>query len=314
MNKTIRIAAIGVPVDYPKSLVPQTLNALGYQIAWTAKDQAELVIYGPFQKTRNHPDRFIPKPLRPLFKQIRAHAQRTYQPITLFHTGENLRHDHVTADFTISFDLAVEGSRHLRLPYWMEQIDWTHEGIHGMSNGRFGQLLDIQRLMNPLGDAFLRRPMRAAFFSSHLREPRRTLFEALNRVVKVDGYGSQFDSSIVHHSASSLLKMDVLQNYALNLCPENSMYPGYYTEKIPEAFHAGCLPVSWVDNNVRVDFNPDSFINMAPMTRSNFTELAELLHSRSSLQRYVDQALLLERPTLDGLKNFLKNLVDTIKT
>lgn len=314
MGKTLRIAAIGVADDYPQSLVPLTLKALGYSIVWTERHQAELLVYGPFQKLQNHRNRYIPKPLRPLVQRFRAPAPRGYQPITLFQTGENLRHDYLTADYAISFDLAIASERHLRLPYWMEQLDWTHEGIHGMRNARFGQLLDIQRLMQPLGDGFLNRPRKAAFFSSHLREPRRTLHSALQAVIAVDGFGSQFDASIAHHSASSIEKMDVLRGYAINLCPENSMYPGYYTEKIPEAFHAGCLPVSWVDSNVAVDFNPDAFVNLAPMTQSNFAELAPLLHDPLALQRYADQPLLMRAPHLDGLKSFLREIIASIKT
>lgn len=314
MGKPLRIAAIGVADDYPRSLVPLTLKALGYNITWTKHDEAELVIYGPFQKPQNHNDRYVPKPLRPLLQRFRTQASHGYQPVTLFQTGENLRHDYVTADYAISFDLAISSERHLRLPYWMEQVDWTHEGVVGTRNARFGQLLDIRRLMQPLGRAFLSRPRKVAFFSSHLREPRQTLYAALQALVKVDGFGSHFDASIAHHSASSIEKMDILRDYAFNLCPENSMYPGYYTEKIPEAFHAGCLPISWVDCNVTADFNPDAFINLAPMTQSSFSELAPLLQNDSALQFYAEQPLLMRTPDLEGLKTFLLEIVASVKT
>lgn len=314
MGKTLRIATIGVPEDYPQSLVPLTLKALGYTISWVEHHHAELVIYGPFQKPQSHRDRYIPKPLRPLVRRFRPDRPNSHKSVTLFQTAENLRHDHVSCDYAISFDLAIASDRHLRLPYWMEQIDWTHEGIHGQSNVRFGQLLAIQRLIQPLGQSFLSRPQRAAFFSSHLREPRKTLYAALQTVIPVDGFGSQFDSLVAHHSASGIHKNDILRNYAFNLCPENSMYPGYYTEKIPEAFHAGCLPVSWVDSNVTVDFNPDAFINLAPMTKSNFSELMLSLQNPSALQRYADQVLLTQAPTLDELKSFLRKIIDSIKT
>lgn len=314
MNKTLRIATIGVADDYRESLLPQTLRCLGYEIAWTPWQAAELVIYGPFQKPASRRDRYIPKPLRPLVQRLRKHRKTSHQALTLFHTGENLRHDHVPADYAISFDLAVAGERHCRVPHWMEQVDWSHEGVHGMHNPRFGQLLDIRRLMQPLGTDFLRRPLKAAFFSSHLREPRKTLYAALQAVVPVDGFGSQFDASIAHHSSSSIRKMDLLGDYAINLCPENSMYPGYYTEKIPEAFHAGCLPVGWADSNVAIDFNPQAFINLAPMTHTNFAQLRELLHSPSALERYADQALLTQAPSLDALKRFLLDIVASIKS
>jgi hypothetical protein len=314
MNRTLRIATIGMPDDYQQSLVPQTFKALGYTIEWTQQQQADLLVYGPFQKPQKQRDRFIPKPLRPLVRNMFPDQPQHRRAVTLFQTGENLRHDHLEADFTISFDLAVTNDRHCRLPYWMEQVDWTHEGVHGTSNPRFGELLKIHRLMQPLGRSFLDRPMRAAFFSSHLREPRKTLFVALQKLVEVDGFGSQFDPSIAHHSSSAIQKKDILLGYALNLCPENSMYPGYYTEKIPEAFHAGCLPISWTDSNVCADFNPEAFINLAPMTHDHFAELANTLHSPSTLARYAGQALLKQAPTLHELKDFLREVAAAIKS
>jgi hypothetical protein len=314
MKKPLRIATLGVAEDYRRSLVPLTLQSMGFEIAWTTWQKAELVIYGPFLKPRSQQDRYIPKPLRPMVQRFRARNQSRHSAVTLFQTGENLRHDHVQADFSISFDMAVESGRHCRVPYWMEQVDWSHEGVHGMRNDRFGQLLSIRRLMQPLGRDFLSRPLKAAFFSSHLREPRRTLFAAVQAVVPVDGFGSQFDASIAHHSSSSLRKMDLLSGYAINLCPENSLYPGYYTEKIPEAFHAGCLPLGWVDSNAAIDFNPDAFVNLAPMTQTCFSQLQELLLSRSALECYADQALLKQSPSLETLKAFLRDVVASIKT
>ena len=89
------------------------------------------------------------------------------------------------------------------------------------------------------------------------------------------------------------------------------MFPGYYTEKIPEAFMAGCLPISWADENVKVDFNPKAFINLAPMSANGFQELGELLHSKDTLYKYASEPLLIHRPTLDPLKHFLCNLLKT---
>jgi hypothetical protein len=108
-----------------------------------------------------------------------------------------------------------------------------------------------------------------------------------------------------------LIKFDELQHFAFNLCPENGMFPGYYTEKIPEAFMAGCLPITWVDENVKVDFNPLAFINLAPMSASYFSGLGNILHSKDILMRYAEQPLLLERPSLEPLKNYLKDVIKT---
>ena len=41
-----------------------------------------------------------------------------------------------SADYAISYDLAIPSQRHFRLPYWMEMIVCSHEGIAGNTNPR----------------------------------------------------------------------------------------------------------------------------------------------------------------------------------
>jgi hypothetical protein len=215
----------------------------------------------------------------------------------------------VAADYAISFDLSVRNSKHFRMPYWMEMVDWSHEGVHGNQNPRFGQLLSIARMMQPLGNEFLKRPRRAAIFSSHLREPRATLFGAVESIILVEGFGPHFNKSILYHQNSGFNKIDVLQNFAFNLCPENGLYPGYYTEKIPEAFVAGCLPITWTDTNVCADFNPKAFVNLEPMSWQNFAQLPDILNSPIQLEAYAEQPLLLKAPSIEPMKDFLGEVV-----
>jgi hypothetical protein len=190
----------------------------------------------------------------------------------------------------------------------MEVIDWSHEHVRGNSNPRFGSLLDLAQMKSPLGLSFLRRRKAAAFFSSHLREPRATLWHHLGSLMEISGYGRHFDKTIENHTSSGLVKKDILSNFAFNLCPENSMHPGYYTEKVPEAFAAGCLPISWADSNISVDFNPACFINLAPMMSDNFRELELILSSSDNLKAYAEQPLILGTPTLDRIKTMTEEI------
>ena len=60
------------------------------------------------------------------------------------------------------------------------------------------------------------------------------------------------------------------KNYKFNLCFENSSQKGYVTEKIIQAFTAGCVPIYWGDESLcdekyakfRPIFNPKAFINV----------------------------------------------------
>jgi hypothetical protein len=310
MSKIIRIATCGVAQDYRQSLVPLIVEHLGYKIEWGGTQTADLIIFGPFFDIFAKKYRWLPKPLRARFDRLLNRQNSGHRALTLFQTGENLRHNHIACDYALSFDLAVDSPNHLRFPYWMEMMDWHHEGVTGNSNPRFGRLLSIDKLMQPLGSDFLTRPQHAAIFASHLREPRETLYKALSKVMPVHGYGPYFDTNTAHHSTSNITKLEVLQNYAFNLCPENSLYPGYYTEKIPEAFMAGCLPVTWADSNVGIDFNPAAILNLAPMMCDYFTEIKPSIKNTNFILNYANQSLFKIKPTLNSIKIFIKKITD----
>ena len=315
-RKTIRIACLGTPSDYRTSLVPLMIQSLGYKIDWTSPLRANLVIYGSFYDSNTPRLRWLPRSWRQragiyvdaIEQQL---AKRRIPPLTLFHTGENLRHDHIKADFAISHDLDIQSEKHLRLAYWMEMIDWSHEGLVGNTNPRYGQLLKLSTLQAPLGDQFLKREQKAVLMSSHLREPRASSLMALQKLMPVDGMGPYFDTSIKDHHSSQFKKIDILAKYAFNLCPENGVYLGYVTEKIPEAFAAGCLPITFVDESVTMDFNPRAFINLAPMAKSNFEGLGAILNSKALLGAYAQEPLMVKKPTLQDLKKFLENIISS---
>jgi hypothetical protein len=312
--KTIRIAGLGIPHDYRVSLVPLIIKNLGYQIKWTSPLNADLVIYGSFYNVNAPRLRWLPRAWRQKAGQWidavdQQLSKRMIAPVTLFHTAENLRHDFIKADFSISHDLDIKSERHFRLPYWMEVIDWSHEGLVGNQNPRYGGLLKIERLQAPLGDQFLRREQKAVLITSHLREPRASCLAALQAVMSVDGMGPYFNQNIKDHHGSNFCKNEMLQQYAFNLCPENGVYPGYVAEKIPEAFAAGCLPITLVDESVSIDFNPKAFVNLAPMFENNFEQLEGLLKLKDRLENYVSQPLVIDSPTILGLQKFVTNII-----
>ena len=312
--KKIRITSQGLPSDYRHSLVPLIIANLGYQIEWVDSGSADLEIIGSFVNRQAKKMRWVPKPLRKMILPIVEGASigmpsRQYSPLRLFQTGENLRHDHVSADYVISHDLGVMSDRHFRFPYWMEMVDWSHEGLNGNCNPRFGALLKLDQLEKPLGGQFLERESKAILLSSHLREPRASCMQALQRSVAVDGFGPHFDNNIKDHHHSGFLKKDLLASYAFNLCPENGLYPGYITEKIPEAFAAGCLPITWVDESISVDFNPAAMINLKPMMQDDFSVLADILSSEKKLAGFMDQRLLLRRPSIEPFRQFIARVL-----
>jgi hypothetical protein len=311
MFKKIKVATCGVYQNYQNSLLPILVGNGGFCIEWVSPKDCDLLILGPFFR--------LEKKYRWLPKSIRSHVTlplwgKRSPPLTLFHTAENVRYNNVAADFSITYDLGVNTSNHFRFPYWKEMLDWSAQGVVGNVNHRYGALLSIDTLMKPLGENCLSRSNKAAFFSSHLREPRMSIFKAVSRLIDVDGYGPYFDRAVIDHNKSGLYKRDILSDYRFNLCPENGCFPGYYTEKIPEAFAAGCIPITWTDSNVSVDFNPLAFINMFELISDDYLSLGDILHDSGYISKLVSEPLLLTFPEIQPMKEFLQNILEQATT
>jgi hypothetical protein len=100
-----------------------------------------------------------------------------------------------------------------------------------------------------------------------------------------------------------------MERYAFNLCPENTLSPGFYTEKIPDSFLGGCLPVSWVDNNVNIDFNPNSFVNLLNYVQDDYQLILDLLKDHSFLKKFSTEPLLLKKVDLSKEFNFISRVL-----
>ena len=144
MRESIYITTNGVAHDYRHSLVPLVIQYLGYKIIWNHSRKVDLLIFGPFYKNGFSYRKILPKPLRKITPALENLFYKNTNPIVLFQTGENVRHDFIKSDFSISSDLAVNNKNHFRLPYWMEVLNWQAEGIVGNKNPRYGELLDIK--------------------------------------------------------------------------------------------------------------------------------------------------------------------------
>lgn len=95
--------------------------------------------------------------------------------------------------------------------------------------------------------------------------PRIDFFKKLCEYKKVDSGGRALNNiggpigdrfGSFEKSASS--KKEWLKNYKFNICFENASYPGYLTEKLWDAFSAGCIPIYWGDTSLRCDLDLES--------------------------------------------------------
>ena len=191
---------------------------------------------------------------------------RAYSPtskIKIFYTGENLRPNFNECTYSLTFDFDNYGGRNVRIPLWLMQIDWFDKVNY--TNPQYvipSSELDQNKWIQKEKDKFCC----AVFNNADNR--RVSMVEALRNYKPVETFGKPFGNWFYGED----IKYDKISQYKFNICFENAIYPGYYTEKLIHAKCAGCIPLYYADHHSHLDFNPKSFINLYDY--ENTTDLA----------------------------------------
>jgi hypothetical protein len=291
------------------------------EIEFTTPSKCDLLIIGAYdtysikRKFVNTLKRKINK-IEDFFPNIDIYSlNRKMKPLRIFYSQENYPFPEIKFDYTITPHLGITNANHLRYPIWKDLIDWSHLGLgreEDLFIKRFGMFFNIKDLMSPQGVEFLKKQRKICLITSHLSEPRKSMYEKFSQNFTVDGYGPYFDKNIPNHNNSKIKKIDIFKDYSFNLCPENGLNPGYYTEKIPESFLGKCLPISWADNNINNDFNEKAFINLINYTKNNYQEINYLLKDESFLIKYSNEPLLINEPTLNNEIAFITKIINSL--
>lgn len=176
---------------------------------------------------------YAQKPDFLLFSQIDNYEMKThffdYDCVKIFFTGENVRMDFNVADYGIDFDYMDFGDRHLHLPLFALGEQNLKRKLNKREKFCAYLVTNGGNRGNPL-----------------LRE---RFFDKLSAYKEVDS-GGRHRNNIGYFVKD---KHQWLENYKFNLCFENSSYPGYLTEKLFDAYNAGCVPIYWGDTSLRVE-------------------------------------------------------------
>jgi len=171
-----------------------------------------------------------------------------------------------------------------RFPYWWNYVNWpelSHIGKPPVPRTgtayELGQLCASRKLDN--GQRL--RADKAVWITNHLDHPRIGILRSIRKFVEVD----------VIKGVSWGEKGRILAQYKYCVVSENSPGYGYETEKVPEAFLAGCIPIGYIPNAYS-DFNPKSYFFLPPQEDHDF--LPPLLDSAprlASFFEYLSRAL-----------------------
>lgn len=149
-------------------------------------------------------------------------------------------------------------------------------------------------------ESFTAYPPHAVLLTSHLKRHRLRLFLQCKFSLGCDLYGRKF-------RPTTRTKKDLLSDYRVNLCPENSVAQGYLTEKIPEAFLSSCIPITYCNpSDLARDFNPKAEVNLYGFSgreaRQRLKEIASDYEIFSALRT---EPLLLAPPRIEPLLELL---------
>jgi len=134
-------------------------------------------------------------------------------------------------------------------PLWKFDIDWLNSG---RINLRLGKRLVPSDLISKRSVNNAKKN-RVCFFVRNLTPERQELITQISRLIPVDVYGST-----KHNRITS--KLDISKNYKYILCPENTISPGYTTEKLVEGYFSEAIPIYFGSLPHSNSFNPNAFL------------------------------------------------------
>lgn len=172
----------------------------------------------------------------------------------VFITGENVWPDMNNCDWAFGFEYepSVNNPRYMRLPLYA----WDRDTFSGKT-----LLQQLDETASEPAQPRTKRPNFCAFVQRNRRAMlRRWIFRLLSLYRTVDAPGT-VDSNCPPIGPTRSDKLSFLQTRRFAIAFENTSHPGYVTEKIVDAFQAGCVPIYWGSSRVTEEFNPSTFID-----------------------------------------------------
>lgn len=225
--------------------------------------------------------------------------------LRLWYTGENIRPPAHGYDATLGFDLDDRGGTNSYLPLPFLGLDWfgTELPMDVGEARRIRARPTPAELARPRHVADDERPLFACAFVGRPDSSRLRAIESLRRIGDVDVFGPAVGRPVDS-------KTDTARSYRFMVCFENSVHPGYVTEKAVEAWWSGCVPI-WRGVDAAGLLNPSALLN-----RQDFGDLddfvAELAHVDADPQRFRamrEQPIAAHEWRLDAVEELLARML-----
>jgi hypothetical protein len=318
--KDLKVSYIWGHEDYRELLIPKIIKShFNFNIIWTTPSNCDLLLIGTYRK--------FAKILKKIYQKFdflsgemfvnfeRGLSFRKNKPVTVFYCRENERNTFEKTDFSIGSDFNYEeDENYLRIPTWKDYCDWTDYGLESstlqsLNSLRYGEHYSITSMLEPMNQGSTNKNTNLCCFFSNLNFTRNQYLTLIKKHFKIDGYGPAFDLNILDHNHSNFSKKNIMKDYLINFCPENELHPGWYTEKVPDAFLGGNIPLTWADQNIRSDFNVKAMINLNDYKINELDNLFEELKSYEFIKGFFKEPLLLNNINIEQEIVFCKKIL-----
>jgi hypothetical protein len=234
------------------------------------------------------------------------------KPWKLYITGEPTNADFQFVHHSLSFDPLDYWGRNFRFEHWLCDLHWYDDVPTTFTKAETDELLDTNRPLAAYARSVPTRKRKAVAVFNNPEKRRIAVFEALRRRGLIDGIGKPFGDEGTHAYRA---KCERIAEYVINQCLENCFYHGYYTEKVMHARAVACIPLTWSDADVAMDFHAEGIINLRQF--GSLDALADhvelLLRDESRIADLVNRPILKRTPSLEGAKRFLAGAYDQFR-
>lgn len=238
------------------------LNASGSEYSFVGSrcvsPDTDLIVYSVFGTTNKKITMDIPK----------VYFSGEPRPVQ----GDPMTKLYLTSSLMPEFSgLLGEDSKVLNLPLWLFSVDWWPETSADEVLSPFTFPLGALTSTIPYEAWSSRESFCSFVVSNGANAVRNEFFENLSRTIEkvrsggkyLNNIGAQLDTAYPN-VPWELAKYKFLECHRFDISFENSLAPGYVTEKLLQAKVAGCIPIYWggaIEGSIRMD--PDGYLDVS---------------------------------------------------
>jgi hypothetical protein len=243
-------------------------------------------------------------------------VQNSTAKCKIFYYGENLNryppynNEHLlldTFDLIVGFKYTNLEKKQIRFPLWLIYYNYyNYTPEHNLLNYIENNYKKNKKKEN--------KNISTTLISHHDRGGQRT--KIYNEIVSNNYCNIYCPSTFKHNTIDKLgIKIEDKINYIsksiYNICPENSKFEGYFTEKIIQAFEGGTIPFYWA-----IDLPEKGLINENKYCFcdiDNPIKLKEQINHAMTNQDYYLEGNVFTEHAPDILSNYYTTLINNIK-